>query len=348
MDNCATRKIDLVKRWLAAHPRFTFHVTPKSSSWFNLVERLFSTLITKRLNLAFHKSVAAPKESIKAVLDAVSSNPRPFVWAKRAEDSFGPFATLKTHIPKPGHLVLVLCCGVVLRCGAPPTTEPSNSMPTSVTIATPATFAPTEVTSQPTPSLQPTGSAVPLATRTATATLFPTGAVPTPSPSATSTTLPTQTIPGKPSWDRIEHPSGFSLEYPDTWQTAKLVISTEFSQGADCVSVKIVDREAPSGSGQAPFLYQSVFQVCARAIDGRSLAVFMEATYGVNKGGFAPVEVGGQSGYRIDQGQGATIFLQSDRHRFQVITSAVAEAPLQALRFEQVRMILDSFIVRSR
>jgi urease gamma subunit len=38
-----------VKKWLEKHPRFKLHFTPASSSWLNLVERVFGELTQKRL-----------------------------------------------------------------------------------------------------------------------------------------------------------------------------------------------------------------------------------------------------------------------------------------------------------
>jgi hypothetical protein len=42
LDNYATHKTPAVQRWLKCHPRFKLHFTPASSSWLNLVERLFA------------------------------------------------------------------------------------------------------------------------------------------------------------------------------------------------------------------------------------------------------------------------------------------------------------------
>ena len=48
-DNYATHKHPKVQRWLARHPRFHMHFTPTSSSWLNMVERLFRELPDKRI-----------------------------------------------------------------------------------------------------------------------------------------------------------------------------------------------------------------------------------------------------------------------------------------------------------
>ena len=43
LDNHATHTHAKVKAWLARHPRWTFHFTPKSGSWLNAVEGFFSS-----------------------------------------------------------------------------------------------------------------------------------------------------------------------------------------------------------------------------------------------------------------------------------------------------------------
>jgi transposase len=41
LDNYATHKTALIRRWLAKRPRYHVHFTPTSASWLNLVERWF-------------------------------------------------------------------------------------------------------------------------------------------------------------------------------------------------------------------------------------------------------------------------------------------------------------------
>ena len=38
-----------VQAWLAKHPRFKLHFTPTSSSWINLVERLFAEITRQQI-----------------------------------------------------------------------------------------------------------------------------------------------------------------------------------------------------------------------------------------------------------------------------------------------------------
>src|SRR6201999_1474226 len=42
MDNYATHKTPMIRRWLAKRPRWHVHLTPTSSSWLNQVERFSS------------------------------------------------------------------------------------------------------------------------------------------------------------------------------------------------------------------------------------------------------------------------------------------------------------------
>src|ERR1017187_2112623 len=49
MDNYGTHGHDVVKTWLAKHPRFVIHYVPTSCSWLNLIERWFAELTNKRI-----------------------------------------------------------------------------------------------------------------------------------------------------------------------------------------------------------------------------------------------------------------------------------------------------------
>src|ERR1700693_5479240 len=55
IDNYATHKHPKVRQWLARHPRWTFHFTPKSASWLNAVEGFFAKL-TWRLKRGAYRS----------------------------------------------------------------------------------------------------------------------------------------------------------------------------------------------------------------------------------------------------------------------------------------------------
>lgn len=49
VDNYATHKQPKIQKWLAKHPRWTFHFAPTSASWLNAVEGFFAKLTTRRL-----------------------------------------------------------------------------------------------------------------------------------------------------------------------------------------------------------------------------------------------------------------------------------------------------------
>ena len=69
-----------MKAWLKRHPRFTFHFTPTSGSWLNLVERWFAELTTKAVRRGSFGSVADLQTAIAQFLEAWNDNPQPFVW----------------------------------------------------------------------------------------------------------------------------------------------------------------------------------------------------------------------------------------------------------------------------
>jgi transposase len=74
VDNYATHKHPKVRRWLARHPRRTFHFTPTSASWLNAVEGIFAKLTKRRLKRGVFRSL--PDLQIAET----NKNPKPFVW----------------------------------------------------------------------------------------------------------------------------------------------------------------------------------------------------------------------------------------------------------------------------
>jgi transposase len=80
LDNYAAHKHDDVVRWLKKHRRFTFHYTPTSSSWLNLIERWFREITDKRIRRGSFRSVAELIEAIDAYLTQNNLQPKPFVW----------------------------------------------------------------------------------------------------------------------------------------------------------------------------------------------------------------------------------------------------------------------------
>jgi transposase len=85
LDNYATHKTPRVKRWLLKHPYIHLHFTPTSSSWINLVERLFAEIEQRKLQRGCFTSVAHLESEITAYLQDRNKLPKPFVWTAPAE-----------------------------------------------------------------------------------------------------------------------------------------------------------------------------------------------------------------------------------------------------------------------
>jgi transposase len=86
LDNSSTHKTPEINKWLLRHPRVTFHFTPTSSSWLNLVERWFAELTNRLLRRSAHRTIKALTEDLNTWIATWNDNPRPFVWHKTADE----------------------------------------------------------------------------------------------------------------------------------------------------------------------------------------------------------------------------------------------------------------------
>jgi transposase len=86
LDNYATHKTPLIRRWLAKRPRFQLHFTPIGASWINLVERWFALLTQKQLRRGVHCSTRALEAAILEYIALSNTSPKPFVWTKTADE----------------------------------------------------------------------------------------------------------------------------------------------------------------------------------------------------------------------------------------------------------------------
>ena len=84
VDNYATHKTPAVQRWLKRHPRFKLHFIPTSSSWLNLVERLFAEITRQQIRRGVFHSVPALEAAIVEWINHRNANPKPFVWTATA------------------------------------------------------------------------------------------------------------------------------------------------------------------------------------------------------------------------------------------------------------------------
>jgi transposase len=86
IDNYATHKTPLIRRWLSKRPRVHLHFTPTGASWINLVERWFATLTEKQLRRGVHRSTRALEAAIIEYITVTNEQPRPFRWTKTADE----------------------------------------------------------------------------------------------------------------------------------------------------------------------------------------------------------------------------------------------------------------------
>ena len=80
LDNYAAHKHPKVIAWLDRHPRVTFHFTPTSASWLNVVEGFFATLTKRRLKRDSFTGIVDLQAAINRYVNHHNSDPRPFVW----------------------------------------------------------------------------------------------------------------------------------------------------------------------------------------------------------------------------------------------------------------------------
>lgn len=86
MDNYATHKTPLIRKWLIRRPRWHVHLTPTSASWLNQVERFFAALTDKKIRRGVHRSVTQLTADIAAFIATHNAEPKPFRWTKSADD----------------------------------------------------------------------------------------------------------------------------------------------------------------------------------------------------------------------------------------------------------------------
>jgi len=102
-DNYSTHKTPAIRKWLLAHPRFHMHFTPTSSSWLNQVERWFGLLTDKQIRRGVHKSVQALEKDIRNWIAHWNEDPKPFAWAKTADQIFERLAGYLNRPPEATH-----------------------------------------------------------------------------------------------------------------------------------------------------------------------------------------------------------------------------------------------------
>lgn len=80
MDNGSSHVSKATKTWLAEHPRFVAHYTPKHASWLNQVELFFSILTRRLLRRGEFASREELVNKIMAFIREHNRTARPFRW----------------------------------------------------------------------------------------------------------------------------------------------------------------------------------------------------------------------------------------------------------------------------
>ena len=94
VDNYAAHKQPNVLKWLADHPRWTFHFTPTSASWLNAVEGFFSAITRRQIRRGVFQSVDELQSATTRYIDACNSECRPFIWRTSAKAIFDKLAQI--------------------------------------------------------------------------------------------------------------------------------------------------------------------------------------------------------------------------------------------------------------
>ena len=79
-ENVSVHHGQLVRRWLATHPRFVAHFTPVHCSWMNPVEQWFGILRRKRLRSPTFPDLPTLQRAILRFIDEWNQIAHPFRW----------------------------------------------------------------------------------------------------------------------------------------------------------------------------------------------------------------------------------------------------------------------------
>jgi transposase len=98
LGNYGSHKHPKVLRWLARHPRFTFHFTPTSGSWLNAVETFFSALTRRRLRRGSFHSIVDLQAAINYDIAEHNDDPKPFTWTRTASQILAKLNPLNASV----------------------------------------------------------------------------------------------------------------------------------------------------------------------------------------------------------------------------------------------------------
>ncbi len=91
--------LEVVKDFLARHPRFPLHFTPTNASWLNAVEGWSAQLERRALYRGVFCSVKALRDELHRFISAHNDySAKPFHWTKTAEVIFDKVANVRANI----------------------------------------------------------------------------------------------------------------------------------------------------------------------------------------------------------------------------------------------------------
>ena len=103
VDNYSTHKHPDVRRWIAAHPRYSVHYTPTYASWLNQVEIWFNIITQRAIRRGTFRSVKALIAKIELFVGQYNLNSRPFAWTATADSILEKVKRLCQRISETGH-----------------------------------------------------------------------------------------------------------------------------------------------------------------------------------------------------------------------------------------------------
>jgi transposase len=80
MDNGSSHTSKQTRAWLAAHPQFVVHYTPKHASWVNMVELFFSIVTRKVLKRGNFSSRGDLVSKLMRFITSYNETAKPFAW----------------------------------------------------------------------------------------------------------------------------------------------------------------------------------------------------------------------------------------------------------------------------
>ena len=86
MDNYATRKTPLIRKWLTRRPRWHVQLTPTSVSWLNQGERFFAFVTERKIKLGAYQSDEVLEADLADYIASRNAEPKPFSWIESADD----------------------------------------------------------------------------------------------------------------------------------------------------------------------------------------------------------------------------------------------------------------------